>query len=102
MRQLFWVIGAAVLMTGCGSAVKLDSVPVEDKSGVAVSQQAQDGESNAIAKSGVSAVDMGKSSPHSLKSFILSTTALLSSLSFKPLLKRTLALSSKTKRVKLR
>lgn len=61
MRQLFLVFGAAVLMTGCGSAVKLDTVPVEDKSGVAVTQSNTDGESNAIAKSGISSVDMGKS-----------------------------------------
>ena len=63
MRQLFWVIGAAVLMTGCGSPVKLDSVPVEDKAGVAVTQPGKDGEPNPIAKSGVSAVEMGKSNP---------------------------------------
>jgi peptidoglycan-associated lipoprotein len=65
MRHLFWVIGAAVLMTGCGSAVKLDTVPVEDKAGVVVSQSGQsgqNGESTAIAKSGVSPVDMGNSS----------------------------------------
>jgi peptidoglycan-associated lipoprotein len=62
MRQLFWVIGAAVLMSGCGSAVKLDSVPVEDKAGVAVNQPGPEGESSAIAKSGVSATDVGKSS----------------------------------------
>jgi peptidoglycan-associated lipoprotein len=61
MRQFFWVIGAAVLMSGCGSAVKLDSVPVEDKSGMAVSQQGAESDANAIAKSGVSAVDIGNS-----------------------------------------
>lgn len=63
MRQLFWVMGAAVLMTGCGSAVKLDSVPVEDKSGVVVSQPGalSDGTSSAVAKGGLSASDMGNS-----------------------------------------
>lgn len=61
MKQLLLVFGAAVLMTGCGSAVKLDTVPVEDKSGVAVTQSNTDGEATAISKSGISSVDMGKS-----------------------------------------
>lgn len=61
MRQLLWSMSAAVLMTGCGSAVKLDSVPVEDKSGTAVTQQASANDSNAIAKSGVTSVDISKS-----------------------------------------
>ena len=66
MKQLIWVFGAALLVAGCGSAVKLDTVPVEDKSGVAVTQPSADGEANAIAKSGVSAVDMGKSTQQSV------------------------------------
>ena len=61
MRQLLLSISAAVFMAGCGSAVKLDSVPVEDKSGTAVSPQTSANDSNAIAKSGITSVDISKS-----------------------------------------
>jgi peptidoglycan-associated lipoprotein len=36
MNRLIWAATIAVLLSGCGSAVKLDTVPVEDKSGTAV------------------------------------------------------------------
>ena len=61
MRQLLWVLGAAFLMAGCGSTVKLDNVPVEDKSGTSVSQSAEEGQGSAVAKSGVASLDIGKS-----------------------------------------
>lgn len=61
MKQLLLVFGAAVLMAGCGSAVKLDSVPVEDKAGTTVSQSGAEGLGGVVAKGGVAAVDIGKS-----------------------------------------
>ena len=39
MRHFLLVLGVTVLMAGCGSAVKLDNVPVEDKAGTTVSPQ---------------------------------------------------------------
>lgn len=62
MRRILLAVGVAVLMAGCGSAVKLDSVPVEDKSGTPISQSGAEGQNagGAAAKSGVTGVDLGK------------------------------------------
>lgn len=38
MNRLIWAAAVAVLLSACGSAVKLDNVPVEDKSGNNVNQ----------------------------------------------------------------
>ena len=65
MRQLLSILGATLLITGCGSAVKLDSVPVEDKAGISVSQQGIDGQTNIVAKTGVASVDIGSSNQSS-------------------------------------
>ena len=59
MRQIFLAFAAAALMAGCGSSVKLDNVPVEDKSGTPTAQAGTDGQSGA-AKSAVTGVDLGK------------------------------------------
>nr|MDP2192297.1 peptidoglycan-associated lipoprotein Pal [Rhodoferax sp.] len=65
MKHLLLVLGAAVLMAGCGSAVKLDDVPVEDKAGTTVSQQGADGmgtgAGTGVGKGGVASVDISKS-----------------------------------------
>ncbi len=61
MKNTILVLCAAVLMSACGSAVKLDNVPVEDKSGTSVSQQGADGSGSAVGKGGVTSVDVGKS-----------------------------------------
>lgn len=61
MKRFLLVFGATVLMAGCGSSVKLDSVPVEDKTGTAVSQEGADGAGSAVGKGGVTSVDIGKS-----------------------------------------
>lgn len=61
MKHLLLALGAAVLMAGCGSAVKLDSVPVEDKSGTTISQEGAEGLGSAVGKGGVTSVDIGKS-----------------------------------------
>jgi len=55
------VLGVTVLMAGCGSAVKLDDVPVVDKAGTTVSQQGSEGLGSAVGKGGVTPVDIGKS-----------------------------------------
>ena len=62
MRRILLAVGVAALMAGCGSAVKLDGVPVEDKSGTPISQSGADGQNAAAgtAKSGVTGVDLGK------------------------------------------
>ena len=62
MKNLFLVLCTAALMAGCGSAVKLDNVPVEDKSGTSTSQSATQGDGSAVGKGGVTSVDVGKSS----------------------------------------
>ncbi len=63
MRRILLAVGVAALMAGCGSAVKLDSVPVEDKSGTPISQSGADGQNAAggtVARGGVTGVDLGK------------------------------------------
>lgn len=58
-----WVVslGVAFLLAGCGSTVKLDTVPVEDKVGVTVEPPASQAADHAMPKGGVTAVDIGKS-----------------------------------------
>mgnify|MGYP000275874189 CR=1 FL=1 len=71
-RDLWSVCLVAALMAGCGSSVKLDDVPVEDKSGTAVTQAAgrpataasaasaaTTADAGATNRSGVAAVDLG-------------------------------------------
>lgn len=61
MKHFLLTFCAAVLMTGCGSAVKLDSVPVEDKSGTTISQDGTGGQAGSVGNGGVKSVDIGKS-----------------------------------------
>ena len=64
MIRLLLGVGVAALIAGCGSAVKLDNVPVEDKSGMAASQigaGAQKNDGSGVAKSGVTQVDLSRS-----------------------------------------
>ncbi len=61
MKHLLLVFCAVAMLAGCGSSVKLDNVPVEDKSGTSVSQQGADGSGSAVGKGGVTSVDVGKS-----------------------------------------
>lgn len=56
MKKFVLVMGAALLMAGCGSAVKLDGTPVEDRSTGAAGT-----ETNVVAKGDVVPVDAGKS-----------------------------------------
>lgn len=57
MKKYVLILGAALLMAGCGSSVKLDDVPVEDRSGASVAGA----DSNAAGKNGVTSVDLDKS-----------------------------------------
>ena len=66
MKTLILAAALVALLAGCGSSVKLDPVPVEDKSGSAVtgsSGGAGAANTGANAQSGVTAVDLGKGGP---------------------------------------
>jgi peptidoglycan-associated lipoprotein len=60
MKHFFVILGAAILLAGCGSAVKLDNVAVEDKAGTSVTQPGADASGNGIGKGAVTSVDAGK------------------------------------------
>ena len=62
MKHILVIVCATALMAGCGSAVKLDTVTVEDKAGTVVSSQSADGSGNAVGKGAVTSVDVGNSS----------------------------------------
>lgn len=61
MKHFLLALGAVILMAGCGSAVKLDSVPIEDKAGTTVSPPGADALGSGAGKGGVTPVDIGKS-----------------------------------------
>lgn len=58
MKRFLLILAASVLMVGCGSSVKLDDVPVEDKSGVAVGSSGASGSGAGVAKGGVMPVEL--------------------------------------------
>lgn len=61
MKHLLLVFCAVAMLAGCGSSVKLDNVPVEDKSGTLVSAPGSEGSASATGNGGVTPVDIGKS-----------------------------------------
>jgi peptidoglycan-associated lipoprotein len=61
MKHFFLAFCVVALLAGCGSAVKLDSVPVEDKSGTTISQDGNAGQAGSVGKGNVASVDVGKS-----------------------------------------
>ncbi len=61
MKHLLVGFCAVAMLAGCGSSVKLDNVPVEDKSGTVVAPTTAEGSGSAVANSGVTPVDIGKS-----------------------------------------
>lgn len=63
MNRLIWAAAVAVFLSACGSAVKLDNVPVEDKSGTSVSAAGADGQagSSGVGQRGVAGVELDKS-----------------------------------------
>jgi peptidoglycan-associated lipoprotein len=61
MKRAFFALAVSALVAGCGSSVKLDDVPVEDKAGTVVSKPGADAGGSSVAKGSVAAVDLGKS-----------------------------------------
>ncbi len=66
MKRFLVVVGLVAMLSACGSAVKLDNVPVEDRSGTAAGATSgltnggmSDGSS--VGKGGVASVDLSKS-----------------------------------------
>ena len=70
MKRILLALAVAAWVAGCGSAVKLDDVAVEDKSGTPVTGQAGagaaggvTGNSGAITNSAIAPVDLSKPNP---------------------------------------
>ena len=61
MKHILMILCATALVVGCGSAVKLDTVAVEDKAGTAVLPQGLESTGNVVGKGGVTSVDVGNS-----------------------------------------
>ncbi|MDD5332519.1 MAG: peptidoglycan-associated lipoprotein Pal [Rhodoferax sp.] len=61
MKHAVLVFCVVAMLAACASSVKLDEVPVEDKSGTPVSPAAAEGSGSAVGNSGVTPVDIGKS-----------------------------------------
>lgn len=64
MKTKFILLVGAAVLTGCSSAVKLDDVPVVDRSGASLQQNGASGgtDGSGIGKGGVAPVDIGRSS----------------------------------------
>lgn len=61
MKRILLTVAVALFLSACGSAVKLDNVPVEDKSGSAVStMQGNNAGSGAVGSGTVSSVELEK------------------------------------------
>ncbi|MFM2035071.1 MAG: hypothetical protein RL459_336 [Pseudomonadota bacterium] len=65
MSRLLAALGLVAVLAGCSSAVKLDEVPVEDKSGASVAAKdlagtAATGDTSGVSKSAVASVDLSK------------------------------------------
>lgn len=76
MKNLVLVVSVAAVLSACGSAVKLDKVPVEDKSGQAVVANGSAGDagnSNGVAKSTVQSVALDKNAQDPALSAALKT-----------------------------
>nr|WP_315226529.1 peptidoglycan-associated lipoprotein Pal [uncultured Albidiferax sp.] len=65
MKNLLWALSLTAVLAGCASGVKLDDVPVVDKSGAGVTQSgtmgADGGSTAGTTKSGVTPVDLSSS-----------------------------------------
>ncbi len=66
MKKWIFVLGATLLLVGCGSSVKLDKAPVEDRSGTTSDPKTNQAGDNAMAKSNVPPLDLGKSASDAL------------------------------------
>jgi peptidoglycan-associated lipoprotein len=56
MKRVIWTAAVAVLLSACSSAVKLNDVPVEDKTGTNVSQNANDPNGSGVGQRNVTGV----------------------------------------------
>jgi peptidoglycan-associated lipoprotein len=67
MNRLVFAMAASLVLAACGSTVKMDTVPVEDKSGTGNTQSVSDGKAGVtgVGQSGVISVDLGKSNQDS-------------------------------------
>lgn len=67
MKRLLGMVAITMVLAACGSAVKLDKVPVEDRSGTSVGSNTPDASANAsgVAKTGVAPVDLSKNASDS-------------------------------------
>ena len=63
MKKLVSIVALVAMLSACGSAVKLDNVPVEDKSGSSVGAGGAftGGSGSGVGNGGVASVDLGKS-----------------------------------------
>lgn len=59
MKRLLLALAASVLLAGCGSSVKLDDVPVVDKTGTSVGQPEGQGSGAGVGSGGVTSVNIG-------------------------------------------
>ena len=66
MKNWILILGAAALLTACGSSVKLDKAPVEDRTGTTADQNANSMADNAMAKSNVPPLEVDKSATDTL------------------------------------
>ncbi len=76
MKKLVLMVSVAALLSACGSAVKLDNVPVEDKSGQAVSgstSASNFADGSNVAKSNVTTVAIDKNAQDPALSAALKT-----------------------------
>ena len=60
MKRIFLVVAVALFLSACGTAVKLDNEPVEDKSGTAVSTMPDNAGGSGVGNGSVSSVDLEK------------------------------------------
>lgn len=71
MKHTLVVLGLVALLSACGSSVKLDNVPVEDKSGSSTSTGSSMGASTTdgtgVGKGAVASVDLTKSSQDAMQ-----------------------------------
>lgn len=64
MKNLVWALSLTAVLAGCASGVKLNDVPVVDKSGTGTTQAnqaGQQGDASGAGKSAVTSVDLSKS-----------------------------------------
>ena len=72
MKSWLLAVGVSVFLSGCGSTVKLDDVPVEDRSGSTVNPGSvaavTRSDSGAVARSSVAPVDLNASQQNAMSS----------------------------------